>query len=53
MAKCFNFENPVFNRNTGDIYQEYELFKQHVEFVFKGLQCKSEAKDHTIGGDYG
>ena len=47
MASGFNFEHPVFNWNAADIYQEFERFKQHVSFVFKGPLSKSDKKDRA------
>ena len=45
MASGFSFEQPCFNWDAKDTYQEFQRFKQHVEFTFKGPLAKSNKKD--------
>ena len=45
MASGFSFDQPCFNWDAKDTYQEFQRFKQHVEFTFKGPLAKSNKKD--------
>ena len=45
MASGFSFDQPCFNWDAKDTYQEFQRFKQHVEFTFKGPLAKSDKKD--------
>ena len=47
MASGFNFEQPCFNWDAKDVYQEFQRFQQHVEFTFKGPLAKADKKDCT------
>lgn len=47
MATGFQFEHPSFNWGAPDVYQEFQRFKQHVEFTFKGPLVKAEPKDRA------
>ncbi|KAJ8305094.1 hypothetical protein KUTeg_017354 [Tegillarca granosa] len=40
-----NFDQPLFNWEASDTFQEFQRFRQHVNFTFKGPLCKSDAKD--------
>ena len=42
------FEQPRFDWQAGDLYQEFCRFKQHVGFIFKGPLAKSDNK-HKAG----
>ena len=39
------FEQPAFNWDTSDTFQEFQRFKQHVQFTFKGPLSKADNKD--------
>ncbi|XP_060085903.1 uncharacterized protein K02A2.6-like [Ylistrum balloti] len=41
------FDQPCFDWDAKDLYQEYQRFKQHVDFVFKGPLSKADDKDKT------
>ena len=45
MASGFSFNQPCFNWDAKDTYQEFQRFKQHIEFTFKGPLAKSNKKD--------
>ena len=45
MASGFSFEQPCFNWDAKDVYQEFQRFQQHVEFTFKGPLAKADKKD--------
>lgn len=47
MATSFNFDHPSFNWDAADSFQEFQRFKQHVEFTFKGPLASSDDKDKT------
>ena len=43
----FSFEELVFNWDPQDAYWEFQRFKQHVEFPFKGPLAKSDKPDRA------
>ena len=43
-----NFEQPSLNWDASDMYQEFQRFKQHVQFTFKGPLASADAK-HKCG----
>lgn len=45
MASAMPFEQPAFNWDASDTFQEFQRFKQHVQFTFKGPLSKAENKD--------
>ncbi|VDI05942.1 Hypothetical predicted protein [Mytilus galloprovincialis] len=47
MATGFQFEHPSLNWGAPDVYQEFQRFKQHVEFTFKGPLVKAEPADRA------
>ncbi len=40
-----NFDQPTIDWNHTDLHLEFQRFKQHVDFVFKGPLAKSDAAD--------
>ncbi|KAJ8315281.1 LOW QUALITY PROTEIN: hypothetical protein KUTeg_007431, partial [Tegillarca granosa] len=40
-----NFDQPLFNWEASETFQEFQRFRQHVHFTFKGPLCKFDAKD--------
>ena len=47
MATGFSFEQTVFNWDAQDAYQEFQRFKQHVQFTFKGPLAKADKPDRA------
>lgn len=45
MASGISFDQPRFNWDTSDEFQEFQRFKQHVEFTYKGPLAKTDKKD--------
>ena len=45
MASAMPFEQPAFNWDASDTFQEFQRFKQHVQFTFKGPLSKADNKD--------
>ncbi|XP_062601691.1 uncharacterized protein K02A2.6-like [Saccostrea cucullata] len=49
MAAAAQFDPPNLDWVTPDMYQEFCYFKQHVQFVFKGLLTSAKDKDRATG----
>ena len=47
MANNMTFDQPSLDWNAPDLHQEFERFKQHVNFTFKGPLSKASDKDKT------
>ncbi|CAC5389962.1 unnamed protein product [Mytilus coruscus] len=47
MATGFQFDHPSLNWGAPDVFQEFQRFKQHVEFTFKGTLVKAEHADRA------
>ena len=47
MASAMQFEQPAMNWDASDTNQEFQRFKQHVEFTFKGPLAKADKKDRS------
>lgn len=44
MATNLNFDHPKMDWSAGDLYSEFQRFKQHVEFVIQGPLAGTEKK---------
>ena len=42
-----NFEQPSLQWGAKDMYQEFQRFRQHVNFTFKGLLASTVKKHHA------
>ena len=49
MASAMQFEQPAMNWGASETYQEFQRFKQLVEFTFNGYSAKADKKDRVVG----